>query len=186
MVLGTDGDDLGADRGDDRAHEGVRRGVGVVRRREDPRRPLEKGGVGPVDAFLLRSRHRVAADKTRVAHRVHDRRLHAAHVGDHTRAGEGAASLAGNRPDWCGYEGDIGLGVVADVVQGTQLQGASCPRLVDVPARHVPVLRTQGQADGAADQPGTDDEGSTSGAHRSGPWPSPDRRAGDRPLPGQS
>ena len=52
------------------------------------------------------------------------------------------------------HERDVGLGVVADGVERPQLEGPRRPVAVEVASGHVPAPGPQGQADGAADQPG--------------------------------
>ena len=159
VALGRQRHHLGAERRHHRPHRRVGRGVGVGRRRQHPHGALEQVGVGAVDALLLASRP--SGGRRRSGGRptaVDDRRLHAADVGDDAAPRvEARRGLVGDGADRRGDEGQLGVGVVADRVEGAELERPRRPGRRRGRAGDVPAPRPQGQPDRAADEPGADD-----------------------------
>ena len=105
--------------------EGVE--VGRTGRGQHPHRALEEVGGGPAQADLLGSGHRVAPDEAGVVGRRHDGGLDPADVGDHRigpalRRGQDPADLLGHRRGRGGDEDDLGLEVVAGLVDDPRLE----------------------------------------------------------------
>ena len=137
--------------------------VGGCGRGQHPHRPFEEVGIGPAQADLFGSGHRVAADEVGVVGFGHDRGLDAADVGHHgvapaTIVGQELAGHARHGRGRYGHEGDLGVGVVADRIDHALGQRLGVALFVGVEARHVPPPAAQAQGDGAADESGPDHE----------------------------
>ena len=169
VAFGRHGHHVGAERGDHGPEPGEGLRVGGAGRGQDPGGTLEQLAVGAVDAFLLGAGHRVAPDEAGMGHRRDDGGLHAGHIGDDAARGDRPDGLAGDGAGRCGDEGDLGVGIATDGVEGPELEGPGRPRLVLVEAGDVPAPLAQGQPERASDQPGSD--------HR-GPAPGPGHGAG--------
>ena len=151
---------LGAERRDDRSDGRQALVVGGLDRSEHPRGAFEQVGPGTVHALELGARHGVATHVPWIAHQLEHRRLHAADVGHQTVClVQCPPHLVGHHADGSRDEGDLGIGVIADRVERTELTGSFGRRRVGVTPRDMPALLAQAESDRAADQPGADDEG---------------------------
>ncbi len=154
--------DLGLHAAQQRAQGGVRLFDGRGRRREYPGRADEHVGAGAVDALLLGTRHRMTADEpggavgTPDRHRVDDRALHRADVGDERDARlQELHDRVGNRADRQRDERDVDAGRGRREIGGrrsdrTELDRALEPVGVAVEAHHLVAQGRERETDRAA------------------------------------
>ena len=114
----------------------------------------------------------MSADEPRIRHGGGDRSLHASDVGDHAaRLGERPLDLVGDGEHRDGDERDGGRRIDTAAVDAPSMLRLLDPRRVDVVAGDLPAGLTEGERDGAADQPQADDVGQPRlihGAQRTG------------------